>query len=199
MKCKKLSSLVAGTFMVAALSGLTGGAAMAATIVTEWDDVALQAIRDVKPGPTIVARSVAIVHTAMFDAWAAYDDRAVGTMLGDTLRRPAPERTDANKHKAMSYAAYVALVDQFPTQKAKFDQKMLALGYPLSLVANKNTAAGIGVVAANAVVEFRHSDGANQLGDLAPGGVPYADYTGYVPTNTHTDLVDPNRWLHFKL
>lgn len=194
MKPKNLCSLAAGLFTVAALAGLLSGPAFADTIVTEWDDVALQAIRDVKPGPTIVARSVAIVHTAMFDAWAAYDANAVGTMLGDALRRPAPERTDANKHKAMSYAAYVALVDQFPSRKATFDQKMAALGYPLSLVANKNTAAGIGVVAANAVIEFRHRDGANQLGNLAPGGVPYADYTGYVPVNTHTDLIDPNRW-----
>jgi hypothetical protein len=27
------------------------------------------------------------------------------------------------------------------------------------------------------------ADGANQLGDLTPSGVPYADYTGYVPKN----------------
>ena len=26
---------------------------------------------------------------AMYEAWAAYDDRAIGSVLGDTLRRPA--------------------------------------------------------------------------------------------------------------
>ena len=39
--------------------------------------------------PTIISRTMAIVVTAMYDAWAAYDDKAVGTRLGGTLRRPA--------------------------------------------------------------------------------------------------------------
>ena len=39
-------------------------------------------------GPPIVARVLAVVHTCMYDAWAAYDDVAVGTRLGNTLRRP---------------------------------------------------------------------------------------------------------------
>ena len=38
--------------------------------------------------PTIIARQMAISMTAMYDAWAAYDDKAVGTRLGGTLRRP---------------------------------------------------------------------------------------------------------------
>jgi hypothetical protein len=41
----------------------------------------------------------------MYDAWSAYDDRAVGTQLGGALRRPARERTLANKEQAISYAA----------------------------------------------------------------------------------------------
>jgi hypothetical protein len=32
-------------------------------------------------------------------------------------------------------------------------------------------------------LDYCHTDGANQLGDLAPGGVPYADYTGYTAKN----------------
>jgi len=54
------------------------------------------------------------------------------------------------------------------------------------------TATGIGNTAAAAVLTFRHHDGANQLGDLAPGA--YADYTGYQPVNTPSQVVDPNRW-----
>jgi hypothetical protein len=36
---------------------------------------------------------------------------------------------------------------------------------------------------ARAETDYCHADGANQLGDLTPGGVPYADYTGYTPKN----------------
>jgi len=54
------------------------------------------------------------------------------------------------------------------------------------------TPAGVGNVAAAAVIAFRHLDGANQLGDLHPGA--YSDYTGYVPVNDPDHINDPNRW-----
>ena len=54
------------------------------------------------------------------------------------------------------------------------------------------TAAGIGNVAAAAVLTVRHHDGANQLGDLAPGA--YTDYTGYQPVDGPSLVGDPNRW-----
>ena len=40
-------------------------------------------------GRPIISRTMAIWATAMYDAWAAYDDKAVGTRLGGSLRRPA--------------------------------------------------------------------------------------------------------------
>ena len=80
-------------------------------IVGRWNSVAVQGIRDAKLGAPVVARALAIVHTCMYDAWAAYDERAIGTQLGGALRRPASERTLVNKEQAISYAAYRALVD----------------------------------------------------------------------------------------
>jgi uncharacterized protein DUF6851 len=84
-------------------------------VVIVWNNALLQSIRDTKPGPPMVARDIAIVHTAMFDAWAAYDARADGTQLGGTLRRPDGERTLENKQKAISFAAYRTLLNLFPT------------------------------------------------------------------------------------
>jgi hypothetical protein len=69
-------------------------------VVIQWNSAALQATRDSNLGPPIVSRALAIVHTCMYDAWVAYDDRAVGTQLGGALRRPASERTLANKEKS---------------------------------------------------------------------------------------------------
>ena len=60
---------------------------------------------------------MAILRTCMYDAWAAYDERAIGTQLGGALRRPSPERTQANKEKAVSFAAYRALSDLFPPRR----------------------------------------------------------------------------------
>jgi hypothetical protein len=168
-------------------------ASASANVVLQWDTAALQAIRVTKPGPPIVARALAIVHTAMYDAWAAYDHQAVGTRLGGTLRRPPVERTLANKSEAVSFAAYRALVDLFPTQTSPFNDVMASLGYdPANSSTDVATPPGVGNVAAAAVIAFRHHDGANQLGDLHPGA--YSDYTGYVPVNDPDHINDPNRW-----
>src|SRR5256712_12983393 len=157
-------------------------AATTDNVTIQWDNAALQAIRVTKPGPPIVARALAIVHTTMYDAWAAYDDQAVGTRLGGSLRRPPVERTLANKDEAVSFAAYRALVDLFPTQTPAFNDVMARLGYaPANGSTDVATPAGVGNVAAAAVVAVRHHDGADQPGDLHPGAD--SDYTGHVPVH----------------
>ncbi len=152
-------------------------------VVVEWNKAALEAIRVVKPGPPMVARSLAILHTAMYDAWAAYDSVAVGTRLRNLLRRPVAESNQANKALAMSYAAYLVLVNQYPTEKARFDAKMASFGYLLSTATDPSKPDGVGNLAAQAVIDFRRGDGSNQDGTLSSSGVAYADYTGYVPVN----------------
>ena len=162
------------------------------SVVLLWNEAALQGVRDSKLGPPMVARALAIVHTCVFDAWAAYDHRAVGTRLGGALRRPSRERTLPNMNKAVSFAAYRAAVDLFPGDRVSvFDPLMRRLGYdPADKTDNITTPAGVGNVAARAVLEYRHHDGANQLGD-EPGGKPgvaYSDYTDYKPANDPMDL-----------
>lgn len=177
----------------------TAQTAMAAdNAVIDWNNAMLQAIRNTRMAPPIAARAIAIVHTSIFDAWAAYDQTAVGTRLGGSLRRPASEHTLENKQKAISFAAYRALVDLFPTQVALFDALMRQLGYdPADTSTDTATAAGVGNVAAAALLSFRHNDGSNQLGDLNPGA--YSDYTGYRPVNSPDLVVDINRWQPLRL
>src|SRR3569833_2023380 len=114
-----------------ALALLSSVAFATDTINVTWNDQALAAVRATKMGPPMVARTMAILHTCIFDAWAAYDRNAVGTQLAGSLRRPAGERTSANKQKAISFAAYRALVDLFPApdQVAAFLAELTALGY----------------------------------------------------------------------
>src|SRR5581483_2042468 len=69
------------------------------------------------------------------------------------------------------------------------------LGGTLRRPAEERTPAGVALQACRAVLDFRHPDGANQLGD-EPGsaGGPYSDYTGYRPVNGPDRLSDPDRW-----
>jgi len=161
----------------------------------------------------MVARALMIVHECIYDAWAAYDKRAVGTQLGGTLRQRRSQRTLVNKNKAISFAAYRAAVDVFPWDEGNvFTPLMVSLGYdPSDTSTDTTTPDGVGNVACAAVLDFRHDDGSNQLGNLTPSGVPYADYTGYVPVNEPTSVplgspqllsidmgltgvADPNHW-----
>ena len=163
------------------------------SLVVDWDEAMMVAVRAGRPAPTVVARSLAAVHTAMYDAWAAYDASAIGTQYGGSLRRPLSERTEANKRAAVSFAAYRALVDLFPSFAGSFAARMTLLGYdPNDASTSLNTPAGIGNVAAAAVLAAWHQDGSNQLGDLHAGA--YTDYTGYVPVNTPTTVYYPLRW-----
>src|SRR5881409_554155 len=66
------------------------------SVVLLWNEAFLQGVRDSKLGPPMVARALAVAHACIYDAWAAYDHKAVGTRLGGALRRPPFERTAAN-------------------------------------------------------------------------------------------------------
>ena len=111
----------------------------AAATVIGWNRLALQAIRTAQPGPLPSARALAILHTCMYNAWAAYDETARQTAHGVAVRLPRAERSAASKACAMSHAAYGALAGRFPAQQAAFDAWMAGLGLdpaaPASLAA----------------------------------------------------------------
>jgi hypothetical protein len=165
----------------------------------QWSERTLASIRAAALPPTAVSRVLAVVQTSVYDAWAAYDPVAVGTRLGASLRRPAAERTLANKSKAISFAAYRALLDLFPAQRAAIRRFMAKLGYdPDNTSTDPASPAGVGNTAAAAVLAFRHHDGSNQLGDLN-GGPPYSDYTGYTPVNTPDKVIDKFHWQPLRI
>jgi PAP2 superfamily len=163
--------------------------------VLRWDGAVLEAIRSTATPPTIGARALAVTHTCMYDAWAAYDPVAAGTRLGGALRRPPEERTIAAKNEAISRAARLALADLYPALAARFDALLAGDGFDPAVPAAAGTPAGVALRACRAVLDVRHHDGANQLGD-EPGssGGPYSDYTGYRPVNGPDRLSDPDRW-----
>jgi len=157
-----------------------------------WNNAAIDAARDSDSGSLAMVRALAIMHTAMFDAWSQYDTTARPT-LGRQLRRPASERTIQNQREAVSYAAYWVLVDLFPSDTTPFNVLMILRGYdPAIQSQDPATPAGIGLRAAGEVLEYRHHDGANQLGDLHSGA--YSDYTSYSPANAPDKIQDPDRW-----
>ncbi|HZR79472.1 MAG TPA: vanadium-dependent haloperoxidase [Candidatus Binatia bacterium] len=171
------------------------------TAAYAWLETTLEASgRDVdrnRARPTILARAMSIVLTSMYDAWAAYDDKAIGTRLGAKLRRPAAERTQRNKEIAIAYAAYRSLLFVYGEDEPWIRAQMAKAGFdPDDDSRDLSRPAGVGNAAAASVVEYRRHDGANQLGDEVGGdGRPYSDYTYYRAVNTPEHLVDPLLWM----
>lgn len=163
-------------------------------IITEWNELLLEAIRQTKPGPPMAARSIAIVYTCIYDSWAVYDPIAKLTRTNFSSSVP---NNPANVSTSISYAAYRALSDQFPKVKEIFDRKMLQLGLDVSQTSTStNTPLGVGNRAAKQILSFRQTDGANEAGN-------YADTSGYVPSNkpirpffatTVEEISHPEKW-----
>jgi hypothetical protein len=172
-------------------------------VILKWDEQLLSTIRayPAQTGPTVTARAIGILHTATYDAWAAYDPVAVDTRQrlrpptppNPDLRQPAAERTPANKNKAISFAAYRVLVHLFPP--ATFSSKAptyyvpdvlmtgagpAGLNYDPAEADSKtpgviDTPAEVGNAAAQAVLNYRDMDGSTNT-------------TSYQPINTWNAL-----------
>ncbi len=165
--------------------------ASAATVASDWVGLAVTAVRntpttgDPVTAPTSASRAYGLLGTAMYDAWSAYEPTPISTVLGDSLQRPSQENTEDNKSEAISYAAYNLLSELFPNQVDAFRGQMLTLGFdPDNTTTDTTTAAGIGNVMTESLMEFRRFDGSNQLGN-------YEDTTNYSPFNTTLPGQDP--------
>ena len=149
-----------------------------------------------RPRPTVTSRILALTWTAVFDAWSRYDEKATPLYLENVERRPVEEHTLQNKEKAISYAAYRAMLTYYFADSILLKEKMTALGFdPNDHSLDPSTPTGIGNLAAQAVIEARQNDGSNQLGNMKnSNGTIYSDYTGYAPINSADNLTDLSRW-----
>jgi hypothetical protein len=169
--------------------------------ILRWDERLLESIR-ANPsltGPTVSARAIGVLHTATYDAWAAYDANAVDTRQRlrevPSPRRSEAERTVENKSMAISYAAYRVLLNLFPQRASIYGSYMSSLGYdPGDESIDPTTPQGVGNLAAQKVLAYRASDGSNQTHNPTNNTVTYPNNTTYQPTNTWNQVVDPTKW-----
>ena len=164
------------------------------TVSVHWDKVVQAAITTEKVGPTISSRAYAMMHTAIYDAWAASDDVADGVHYDGAI-----DRGDDAIADAMSHAAHGVLVAMFPERATEFDAKLRELG----LEPDADTPeAELGREAAEAILLARvgdgttanSGDGANQLnGYAAPVGTD-GDPIYSVINNGPGQVTDIERW-----
>ncbi len=131
-----------------------------------WNDVALEANKvsqilesDKKekdqPGPALGSRALAIVHIAMYDAYAATALSAKLPSYFDNLPNPA---AGALPNSAVAYAAYVTLSNLFPLQKAFFDNKLAQAGLDQEDSLKVQNGADFGRLVAKKILDERSKD-----------------------------------------
>jgi hypothetical protein len=160
-------------------------------VILKWNEQLLSTIRAYPKdtGPTITARAIGVLHTATYDAWAAYDTVAVGTRPDGPPQQATNDTT--SKVTAINYAAYRVLADLFPAlsfpAKEAYKTPDVLLrslsGDPAITTTDPSTPAGVGNLAAKAVLDFRHDDGSNQQGGYSCPGC-------YSPISTWDTVVE---------
>jgi hypothetical protein len=135
-----------------------------------WNDVALQANleshtngKKEQTGPTLSSRALAIVHLAMYDAFAGVaPSSTLPPYLPGLPTPPAGASVDA----AVAGAAHTTLVSLFPSQKQFFDMKLAGAGL---VPAGYNDGINFGVEVGQAILEDRKNDpGAGDAGFVVP-------------------------------
>jgi hypothetical protein len=173
-----------------------------APLTLQWNQLALDAIQYTKTSPPLAARALAMLHTAMYDAWSVYHPNAISTTTALYIKAKPGQCNKDNTRMAFSFAAYRVLTELFwlalrPENKHMFRDWMCDCGYnPDDTTLDINTPQGIGNLAARLAIEYRNGDGANQHATLhAP---VWSDYTGYSPVNTPDVMHDVSYWQPLK-
>lgn len=141
-------------------------AAAGADVVTEWNQIALNAVKATSAPPPPVARGLAIMHTAVYDAVNSISK----THQAYKFFEPAPATT--SKEAAAAQAAHDVLVNLFPTQAGVFGA---ALNTSLMGIADgPDKAAGIalGASVASKALLSRAADGSTAIIPYTPGANP---------------------------
>ena len=154
----------------------------------QWNRLICDAIHLVNFPPTIAARALAIVHTAMYDAWTNYNDGGceVSTTTGSRLKQPDSDCTSENREKTYSHAAYTTAHALFwcllpPEHKSMFRDFMCDCGYnPDDKNLEPDNAVGIGNLSGN--TRTRMQAMAMAQTNTAPSMLAgYTDFLGLQP------------------
>ena len=187
------------------------------SVAKRWSEVLLGAIRNDLARPTVHARNLFTISSAMWDAWAIYDNADAETyLLGKTLNGFSCPLNGFSffgdrlpmREEAISYAVYRIINHRFAQApgvlaiQAATDALMNDLGFDPTVVsvdAPTQVAADMGNYIAQCYIDYGAQDGANEANNY--GNV------AYMPINPplapaqpgNPDIVYLDRWQPLEL
>ena len=203
-------------FAAFVLLGFPAPALAQESVARQWNEALLNAIRNDASRPTVHARNLFHTAVAMYDAWAAFDDRATPVLLGKTFHGftcpfygiAHPSNVQAAREETISYAAYRLLKHRFQHSPGAsrsipyIDSLFAYLGYDSLLTSTDyrdGNPAALGNYIGESVIRFGLQDGSNEQGGYA--SLHYQPFNPALdPTKPGTSgIIDPNRWQPLKL
>ncbi len=154
------------------LALVLGGTTARADVLGDWTDIAVGMATSAKQPAHVQARTLAMVHVAMFDTLNAVDARYTPYKV-----KPVPS-VGTSAEAAAAVAAHDVLVAVFPTEAARLDA---ALDISLVRVTDAGVRASslaLGQRVAAAILALRASDGS----DAAESWRPLTPAGLYIPT-----------------
>lgn len=168
------------TLLTALLLTTLGGALTApADVVTDWNNAALQAIRNYRVPPPRASRALAILHASMYDAVNGINRTHTPYLVESSV--PA----SASKEAAASAAAHKVLTTMFPTNAPTFNALHASSLAGIANRPQKQKGLAWGEYVATRILEARATDGndavapplpAPQLGDWVPTAPAFAPF-----------------------
>lgn len=143
-----------------------------ADVVTEWNEKTIAASAQAKELPPAASRTVAMVHTAMFDAINSVESR----YFPYRFKVSAP--SGSSPEAAGVAAAHAVLLKLFPEQKADLDVAFAASLAQIPDGSGKTAGISVGEDVAARILALRASDGAGVANSYRPVTAP----GGYIST-----------------
>jgi len=151
------------------------------SIAKEWMDTLLEMVKEDGQGPTIHARNFFHVSAAMYDAWAAYDDKQNTYFVGQKKNekkinfkknfKRLSKNTDSLRRIAISYAAFRILKSRYDDYGSKgrtidllintFEKNNFKINYTSTDYLNGKPEA-LGNYIAEQVITFGKTDGSKE-------------------------------------
>ena len=150
---------------ITVLLALTGSALVGsarADVVTDWNDVLLEAVRTDKTPPPRAARAMAMVHTAVFDALNGYRHSY------EPYHVTADAPRFASRRAAAAAAAHRVLSALYPAQAAAFDAVLARSLAGIPSRHRRKRGVAWGRFCADEILALRVDDGADDVVPYAP-------------------------------
>jgi hypothetical protein len=139
---------------------------MAADVVLDWNEEALDTFRALSTNPPAASRALAIMHVAIFDAVNSLER----THRPYAVRPLAPPT--ASREAAVAAAAHTVLTALFPARADVFDAALTASLAAVPDGLNETAGVTLGNQVANLILDLRSNDGSALSPDFTPGTDP---------------------------